>query len=80
MTDKTAAYTQLLCLLTLWGELITDDLKTRMLLSDPEDQDMFRHWLTQFTKDLAYLASTPPPAMQALARPHRNFDFSISED
>lgn len=78
--DKTAAYTQLLCLLTLWGDLITDELSERALLSDPEDQDMFRHWLAQFTKDLAYLASTPAPAQQALARPHRNFDFSISED
>lgn len=78
--DRTQAYTQLLCLLTLWGDPIADDLAERGLLSDPEDQGMYRHWLTQFTKDLAYLASTPPPAMQALARPHRNFDFSISED
>jgi len=78
--DRAAAYMQLLCLLTLWGDPIADDLIERGLLSDPEDQDMFRHWLQQFTKDLAYLASTPPQVRQALARSHRNFDFSISED
>lgn len=78
--DRTQAYTQLLCLLTLWGDPIADDLVERRLLSDPEDQDMFRHWLSQLTKDLAYLASVPHPARQALARPHRDLDFSISED
>ena len=78
--DRAAAYMQLLCLLTLWGDPIADDLIERGLLSDPEDQDMFAHWLQQFTKDLAYLASTPHPAPQAIARSRGNFDFSISED